>query len=209
MPYGLTTGETRMLNALRSPQRIQDFVENLRIPFSQREDRCRSPRVALAERVAFCMEGAMVAALALRLAGHRPLVLDLTTAPHDEDHVVALFRDRDKWGAISKTNHATLRYRDPIYRSVHELAASYFHEYVDLRGRKTLRSWAVADLSRFDRRGWMTSAEDVWFVPEHLADIPHRSFLAPGQARRLRRADPVEIAAGKLTTWNRSGRMVS
>lgn len=209
MPFGLTNEENRALTRLRTPHRIQDFIEALPIPLIQREDRCRSPRVALRERAAFCVEGAMLAALALRLAGHRPVLLDLTSAPHDEDHVVALFRERGRWGAISKTNHATLRYRDPLYRSVRELAASYFHEYVDARGRKTLRFWAgPVGLTRFDRRGWMTSEEDVWYVPEHLALVAHRPFLARGQHRRLRPADPVEMAAGKLTTWGRRGRVL-
>lgn len=204
MRYGLTTEEWRLFRALRTPRRIQDFVEAVPMPLGQTEDRCRSPRGVLREGAAFCVEGAMLAALALRVNGQRPLLLDLTAAPHDDDHVVALYRERGRWGAVSKTNHAVLRYRDPVYRSVRELAASYFHEYVDAAGRKTLRSWAgPVDLARFDGHGWTTSDEDVWFVPEHLADVPHQAFLSAAEARRLRPADPIERAAGALTTWQR------
>ncbi|MEK9130875.1 MAG: hypothetical protein AAB429_02035, partial [Patescibacteria group bacterium] len=131
-----------------------------------------------------------------------PLVLDLTSRRDDDDHVVALFKQGNFWGAISKTNHAVLRYREPIYKTVRELAMSYFHEYfLQNGGAKTLRSYAVADLSRFDKRGWMTAKEDVWYVPEHLFDITHTEILTRSQIARLRRADPIEIQAGDILEW--------
>lgn len=144
----------------------------------------------------------MIAAVALRLHGQRPLVLDLTSRRDDDDHVVALFRQHGCWGAISKTNHAVLRYREPVYRTVRELAMSYFHEYfLQAGGKKSLRYFASADLSRFDRRGWMTAEEDVWYVPQHLCDILHEEILTRSQIATLRPADPIEIQAGELTEW--------
>lgn len=199
-PFSLTPSEYRTLRGLRSPARVQDFLETLAFNFCSSGDTCFSPRTVLERGTAHCMEGAMLAALALRLQGRRPLILDLEAAPHDDDHVVALFLDHGKWGAISKTNHGVLRYREPIYHSVRELAASYFHEYFDASGRKTLEAYSrPVDLSRFDRRGWMTSTDDVWFIPEYLTTIPHTPLLPATQKRKLRRADPVEIAAGSIT----------
>jgi hypothetical protein len=200
--FGFTREELRVLRALRTPARIQDFLETLPINFEPQGDTCRSPRGVLRERTAHCMEGAMLAAVALRLQGRPPFVLDLTAAAHDDDHVLALFREGKAWGAISKTNHAVLRYREPVYRTIRELVLSYFHEYTDTKGGKTLRSYsAPVDLSRFDRRGWMTADGDVWYVPEHLATIPHVPLLTRSRLARLRRADALEITAGALTDW--------
>lgn len=145
----------------------------------------------------------MLAALALRVHGERPLVLDLTAAAGDQDHVVALFRRYGCWGAISKTNHAVLRYREPVYKTVRELVLSYFHEYfLQSNGKKTLRSFSrPIDLSRFDKMGWMTSEEDVWFVPEYLADVPHTLLLSRAQIASLRPAETIEREAGSIVEW--------
>lgn len=151
------------------------------------------------------MEGALFAACAFVLQGRRPLLLDLTSARGDDDHVVALFEHKDRWGAVSMTNHAVLRYREPVYRSVGELAMSYFHEYFLNDGRKTLRSYShPVDLSRFSRQSWMTDEEDLWYIVDALNDAPHVDILASGQANALRRADQIEIEAGKLTQWKQA-----
>lgn len=151
----------------------------------------------------------MLAAAALRRIGQRPLVLDLTATDDDQDHVVALFRQHGCWGAISKTNHAVLRYREPVYRTVRELAMSYFHEYfLQSNGKKTLRSFAgPVDLSRFDRRGWEMSEEEVWYIPEYLSEVPHTLILSRAQIASLRRADPVELRAGEHIEWKDGRRM--
>ncbi len=145
------------------------------------------------------MEGAMFAAAALRFHGFPPLIVDLTASKKDFDHVIAVFQIDKKWGAISKTNHAVLRYREPVYASIRELAMSYFHEYFTDDGKKTLRSYSdPVDLSRFDSCGWMTSEEEVWHIPDYLTEIPHRKILSRSQISRLRKADPIEIKAGKM-----------
>lgn len=196
-----------MLKSLKTPKRIQDFLDAMQMNFEEHGDTCGSPRRVLRERKAHCIEGAMLAALALRLQGSRPLLLDLASAHGDQDHVVALFQDHGCWGAISKTNHAVLRYRDPIYATVRELALSYFHEYFLDDGKKTLRSYSVpVDLSRFDKKGWMTDENDLWYIVHALDDAPHTQILRPGQARHLRRADKIEIEAGEIMEWKRGKR---
>ena len=194
-----TAADITLLRSLRTPAKIQDFLDTIPMNF---RDTCYSPRTVLRERKAHCMEGAMLAAVALRFAGYPPLVLDLKSVPHDDDHVVAVFQKSDCWGAISKTNHGVLRYREPIYKTVRELALSYFHEYFLDDGSKTLRSYSrPVDLSRFDARGWMTYEEDVEYVPEYVDSVLHFEILTPGQIKRLRRADIIERKMGKMREW--------
>ncbi len=193
-----TKEELRVYRKLNTPQKIQDFLNELRINFEERGDTCLSPRMVLRERKAHCVEGAVFAAVALRLQGAKPLVLDLESTKKDYDHVVAVFKTNGCWGAISKTNHAVLRYREPVYKTIRELVMSYFHEYFTDDGKKTLRKYALADLSRFDRMNWMNSDEEVWFIPEYLANVKHKEILNLKQIRGLRKADEIEIGAGKL-----------
>lgn len=198
----LTRDEVKLLRSLSTPAKIQDFVNALPYNTVAGNDTCMSPREVMRNRKAQCVEGAMFAALALRVHGHRPRILDLWAAEPDADHVVAVFQIDGYWGAISKTNHAVLRYREPVYKTLRELALSYFHEYFLHDGKKTLRKFShPVDLSRFDRFGWMTSPEPVWYVPEYLVDVRHTPILTKGQIARLRKADAVEIAAGKIVEW--------
>lgn len=202
--HGLTPHELRILRPLKTPQKIQDFLDTLPINFERKGETCMSPRRVLQERTAHCMEGAMLAALALRLIGHKPLVLDLKVTGNDFDHVVTPFQRRGHWGAISKTNHGTLRYRDPIYKSVRELVMSYFHEYTEPDGRKVLRSYSrPVDLSRFDAQGWMTDEEDIFYVPEYLDEVRHYNILLPSQVPLLRRGDAVERKLGSMLEWEK------
>src|ERR1043166_4610055 len=129
---GLSAAEFRVLQRLRTPEKIQDFLNALPANFEPHGDTCLSVREVLKRRRAHCIEGAFLAACALWINGEPPLLLDLK-ATRDYDHVVALFRRGGCWGAISKTNHLPLRYRDPVYRTLRELAMSYFHEYANKR----------------------------------------------------------------------------
>lgn len=192
--FGFSGKELRMLKGLDTPRKIQDFIDGLEPNYDKGKDTCMSPRAVLRKRKAHCVEAAMLAAAALRVNGQKPLVLDMTTSGCDEDHVVAVFRRGGHWGAVSKSNHAILRYRDPIFRDIRELVMSYFNEYFMHDGRKTLRSYSMpVDLSRFDRISWMTSDRDVWEVPNYLADVRHINILSSSQLRSLRKADPIEV----------------
>lgn len=202
-----TAAEKKLLRSLSTPAKIQDYLNSIPINLVDGNDTCMSPRVVMREGKAQCMEGAMLAAAAFRFHGQRPLILDLTAANEDCDHVVAVFKQHGCWGATSKTNHAVLRYREPIYRTVRELALSYFHEYFKDNGKKTLRSYSLpVDLSRFDKDNWETSEEPVWQVPEHLVTVRHFPLLTKAQIRTLRSADRIEIEAGKLVDYPQPGR---
>src|ERR1044071_9842323 len=149
-----TPAELRQLRALKTPAGIQRFLDE--IPYHL-AGTAWSPRKVLHEKTAHCLEGAIFAAAALRVLGFPPLLLDLE-ADQDTDHVLALFKIHGHWGAIAKSNFSGCRYREPVYRTLRELALSYFHTYFNLRGERTLRRYSrPVDLARFDRRGWMTA----------------------------------------------------
>jgi hypothetical protein len=199
--FGYTKSETKLFRRLNSPKKIQDYVNSLRFNFEENGDTCMSPREVLKNKKANCIEGAILAAAVLEFHGARPLVLDLrsTKKPYDDDHVVAVFKQSGCFGAISKTNHAVLRYREPIYETVRELALSYFHEYFLNSGRKTLREYSdLFDLSHFDNLNWRTTDKSLLRISFYLDKIKHRKILSPKQIKNLRPADKVEIEAGKI-----------
>ena len=138
--FGLTAKELRTLKALKTPAKIQRFIDELQYQYA---DTAGSPRRVLRERKGHCLEGALLAAAALRLHGHPPLIMDLETV-RDDDHVIALYRERGLWGGIAKSNYAGLRFRAPVYRTLRELALSYFEDYYNPRGERTLRALLAA-----------------------------------------------------------------
>jgi len=195
--YGLDGGEMRALKALKTPEKIQRFLDS-EIAYNKelQGETIRSPRRVLRDKLAHCLEGALLAAAALRVQGFPPLLLDLE-AVHDDDHVLAVFRQQGHWGAIAKSNYSGLRFREPVYRSLRELAMSYFEHYFNAAREKTLRNYSrPVNLARFDRIGWMTAEADLWPICEHLARIPHVALLRSGAGRRLARVDDRLFAAG-------------
>jgi hypothetical protein len=191
--------ELRILRRLKAPHLIQRFLEDL--PYHHANS-AWSPRVVLREKSAHCFEGAVFAAAALRVNGFKPLIWDLEGI-RDTDHVLAVYQRDRYWGAIGKSNFAGLRFREPVYRSLRELAMSYFDNYYNLLGERTLRGFSrPVDLSRFDRLNWMTTEKPVWFIAEHLCDIPHTPVLSDAQVKRLTRLDKRGHAAG-LTGYSK------
>ena len=196
--------EIKLFIRLNSPAKIQDYLNSIKFNFEKRGDTCYSPRFVLKNKIAHCMEGAMFAAAALEFIGYKPLVMDLRAVEHDFDHVVALFTEGGYWGAISKTNHAVLRYREPVYKTIRELAMSYFHEYFDNKGRKNLREYSrPLNLNRFNYLDWHTTEKNLFQIPEYLDSIKHYKILNKQQIRNLRKADKIEIEAGKIVDWKK------
>ena len=198
---GLTPAEWRQLKKLKTPSKIQDLLSSLKFNLEKRGQTHRSVRGVLNKGEAHCFEGALLAAAALWIQGCKPLLLDLKVAYPDFDHVVALFKEDGLWGAISKTNHPVLRYRDPVYKSVRELAMSYHHEYFLRDGQKTLRSFSKPfDLSKHGL-DWLTTTENLAELAYTLDQSPHTSILTPKQVRRLRKAEAIEIKASDIAEW--------
>lgn len=202
----LTRSERRLFSRLSTPQKIQDYLDTLPINFEASGETYMSPRRAIRAKTAHCFEGALFAAAALAYHRHQPLLMDFHTTSADEDHVVALFRVHGLWGAISKTNHAILRYRDPLYRTPRELAMSYFHEYLEWDGRKSLRTYSSPfDLSQYAPEKWMTAGEELQWLVDALDDSRHFPIVPKKNTRMLRRAAPVELRAMKVVEWSRRG----
>ena len=184
--FGFTPKEVRKLRSLKTPYGIQTFLDDM--PYHL-EDTAWSPRKVLNERSSHCLEGAIFAAAALRVNGYPPLLLDFE-ADHDTDHVIAVFREQGCWGAVAKSNYTGCRWREPIYRTLRELALSYFNSYFNLRRERTLRRYSgPVDLKRFDRQNWMTTDKPVWFIVDRLFEIKHYPLLSKAQEKRLHRVD--------------------
>lgn len=197
---GLPLAQAKRLAGLTTPRKIQDFLAKLPQNFEPDGDTARSVQAALAANCAHCIEGAMIAAFALWLQGHPPLLIDLS-AHRDMDHVIAPFQVNGRWGAISKTNYVCLRWRDPIYRSVRELVMSYFHEYA--KGpRKTLRSYSKPyDLRQLPTSQWVSQTEHCWEVADRITAARHYAIVTEAQAKSLRPRDPVEVASDRVTAF--------
>ena len=196
---GFNARERRVFARLRTPEHIQRFLEeDLGYNKEKQGFTCYSPRLVLRHQMAHCLEGALFAAAALRAQGFPPLLVDLE-AVRDDDHVLAVFRQRGHWGAIAKSNFAGLRFREPVYRTLRELVMSYFEHYFNLAGEKTLRHYSrPVNLARFDHRHWMIAEDGVWFIPHYLGHIRHTPLLTPAAARHLTRVDARLMAAGKV-----------
>jgi len=207
----LNNSELKILKILNTPAKIQDFLDKIPINFEDdgKGETCMSPLSVLRNKKAHCIEAAFLAALAIRInniGNGKALVVDMRATKNDFDHVIAVFQDNKskKWGAISKSNHAVLRYREPVYRDIRELVMSYFHEYTDDNGKKTLREYSEPlDLSVFDDTDWITTKDNLWFMHDYLDSVKHHAILEKGQHRKLRLADGMERMIGKITEWKK------
>jgi hypothetical protein len=199
---GLNAREFAILERLDSPAKIQAFVSAIPINHEIGGETVLSVREVLRQRRAHCIEGAMLAAAALWVQGEPPLLMHLDCDVSDYPHVIALFRRHGAWGAISKTNGAPLRYRDPIYRTLRELALSYFHEYSNRRGHKTLRSYSASfDMRRIDPAKWVTSAKSCWDTHDRLVELRHFALISKRQEKLLAKRDRFERKASKMVEY--------
>ncbi|SRR6266540_1599634 len=196
--YGLTASEMRLLRRLSTPDRVQAWLDAVPYNTEPHGDTLRSPRRVIRDGTAHCAEAAFFAAAAFRVNGRPPLVLDLE-ADNDDDHVLAVYRDRGLWGAVALSKFSGLRFRAPVYRTTRELVMSYFDDYFNWDGDRTLRAFSrPLSLARFDPIGWMTAEEDLWPIVEWLAVVKHTRLVTAAVARRLPRVDTRSYGAGVL-----------
>ena len=196
--------EIALIKKLNTPAKVQDFLNSLRFNFEEDGvQTLKSPIRVLREKNAHCMEGALLGAYILSLHSYKPLILHLKTTKHDFDHIITLFKEDNLWGALSKTNHGVLRYREPIYKNIRELVMSYFHEYFLDNGKKTLRQYSKPlDLNIFEK-GWETEEGDLWGIDEELDKIRHYDIAPKKIFKKLRLADKIECEIGKNVEWNK------
>lgn len=202
----LTPAERRLFASLRRPEDIQRYLDRLPLNFEDAGDTYYSPRLVLRHKTAHCFEGALLAAAILGSHGEPALLMDFQTLESDTDHVVALFKRRGLWGALSKTNHSVLRYRDPVYRTPRELAMSYFHEYFDAHGTKSLRAYSAPfNLARFDTARWLVSAEKLDWLATALDQSRHYPSVSHNILASLTKVSPVIHEASRTIEWKAQG----
>ncbi len=202
----LTAAERTLLTRQSDPVRLQAFINAIPINHELGGDTCYTVRQVLRQRRAHCIEAALVAACALWLNGEPPLVFDMR-AEGDWDHVVALFRRGGLWGAVAKSNHVALRGRDPVYRTLRELALSYFHEYHNERGEKTLREYSCAlDLRTLDPLAWVSGEDGAWEAERRLDLVRHYRLIPASQRRYLTPIDAMAWRAKRLVEYPRPRR---
>ena len=198
-----TKKEIILIQKLNTPAKAQDFLNSLSFNFEKDGETLKSPILTLRAQRAHCLEGALLGAYILSLHGFMPHILHLKATREDFDHVIAPFKIRGLWGALSKTNHAVLRYREPIYKNIHELVMSYFHEYFLDNGEKTLRQYSkLLNLNIF-KKNWAVMKGDLWFIDKKLDKIKHYDIMPKAHIKKLRKADKVEIKAGKMIEWKK------
>ncbi len=192
-----TEEELDFIRRLNFPYKIQEFLDD--IPYNT-DNKTRSPRRVMKDERAHCFEGAHCAASALRFHGYGCRILDMhAERERDDDHVIALFKRDGCFGAVAKSNFAGLRFREPIYKSLRELVMSYFNDYFNLKGERTLRSYSLpVDLRRFDDVGWMTTEKDLGFIGDFLDSVVHKTLLTPQQIGMLNRVDKRTYDSGLL-----------
>lgn len=198
----LTKPELDVLKSLDTPYKIQKFLDSIPFNYEEKGETCMSPRRVLRERKANCIEGAMLAGVALMIHGEKPLVLNLKVSKNDYDHIITLYKRNGYWGAISKTNHSVLRFRDPVYKTLRELVLSYFHEYFLIaNGEKTLKGYSKPiNLKRFGVK-WITSEEDLWGIAEHIFDMKHEMIIPKENEKFITRASDIEIKGASIKEW--------
>jgi hypothetical protein len=192
----LTSSEQKLLDGLNSPIKIQSYIN--KIPYSA-DEFYRCPLRVLREQKAHCFDGALLAAMALRRIGHPPLILELIPNRHDDDHILALFKQSDHWGAVAQSNFTGLRYREPVYRSLRELVMSYFEDFFNSAGEKTLVGYrGPINLKVFDQLDWMTSDTGLEKLSTDMDRYCIHPVISSEMAASLARVDERRLRAGLL-----------
>lgn len=192
----LNESERQVLDRLTSPIKIQHFLDDLTY---SADDFYRCPLRVFRDCLAHCFDGALFAAAALRRLDHPSLILDMLPNDRDDDHLLALYQYKGHWGAVSKSNFVGLRFREPIYRTLRELVMTYFEQYYNVDGEKTLRGYTIPlNLRPFDKWNWMVQDDPLERIAERLDGLRKMNLLLPGMSENLSKIDDRSYKAGML-----------
>jgi len=196
--FDFSEEECKILSRLDKPKKIQDFLDKIKYNLEEDGETCFSPRKVLKECKANCIEGALFAAAVLRFHGYKPMIIDLVSV-RDEDHIIAVFKEDEHWGAIAKSKFTGLSFREPIHKTIRELVLSYFEGYFNYDCEKTLRGYSLpVNLEKFDKLNWMTSEENLFFFEGYLNKVKHKKLITNKMIRNLRKVTPMMEEAGEL-----------
>jgi len=194
--FHLTPNEKELLNGLDHPVKIQDFLNT--IPYSD-DDFYRCPLRVLRDRKAHCFDGALFAAMGLRRLGYLPLILELIPNARDDDHLLAVFKIKAHWGAMAQSNFTGLRYREPVYRNLRELVMSYFDDFFNSAGEKTLVGYRrPINLKVFDHLDWLSSDAGLAMLSDGMDRYQVFPIITKEMAAKLSHADERSLRAGLL-----------
>ncbi len=199
---GFTKKEIALIQNLNTPAKVQGFLNALPFNFEEKGETLKSPLFALRAKKAHCFEGALLGAYILSRHGFTPYLIHLQAKKEDYDHVITPFKIGRFLGALSKTNHAVLRYREPIYKNIRELGMSYFHEYFLNNGEKTFRKYSELLNLNTLKKNWISADKDLWWLDKKLDKIKHYNIIPTYYLKKLRKADKIEIEAGKIVEWS-------
>ena len=203
--------KNQVIKKLNTPSKVQDFLDKIPFNFEEKEETYRSPIRTLQEKKAHCFEGAVFACFCLQQLGIENYLMDLKVRDlkKDSDHTLCIFRINKFWGAISKTNHSVLRWRDPIYKTSRELALSFFHEYFLDNGEKTLLSFSKPfDIFKKFGTSWVEKEEDLDEIAKTLDKSPHINFVPKENLKFIRPAGKTEIKGAAITEWQKNKKVV-
>ncbi len=195
--------EQKFFLQLTTPAKVQDYLNTIPQNFEYKGETCHSPLSVVKYKTAHCMEGALLSTYILALHGIDSKLVHLQATRPDDDHVITIFKQGKYLGALSKTNHGVLRYREPIYRSLRELIMSYFHEYFLPNGQKTLYAYSVGMSPFIKGYSWITSINDLWVLDHALDTVRHINVINKNELKQCRKADTLEIQMGTLTQWKK------
>jgi hypothetical protein len=193
--------ELTFLEGMNEPIKIQSFLNS--IDYNP-DPVCRSPRWVIKKGSSHCFEGALFAAACLQQIGYKPLLVDLK-AFNDDDHVIAVYKNEGLWGAIAKSNFTTLRFREPVYRSIRELAMSYYDFYFNVLGVLSLRSYSLPlNLTRYNKMEWTTTDADLEFIGDKLEKVRHFPVISDKIIPHLHKVDS-KLLEASLIGSNKDG----
>lgn len=174
--------------AIKNPFQVQALLDEM--PYVG-EERNRSPLQVMQDRQCHCLDGGLLGALMLNLIGFPPRIIDLVPQPNtDDDHVLAIYQMDGFYGAVAKSNFSGLRFREPVYRTLRELAMSYFEVFFNIEGEKTLRAYTrPLNLMTFDRFNWSIHEQGVSVITRKLYALKPIPLIHAQQAARLSKMD--------------------
>lgn len=198
----VSSAEKKVFSSLTTPFKIQDYLDSIPFNHEKHGETCMSPTRVLRENKAHCIEGALLAGVALWLQKRDPLIVNLKVREDDYDHIIVLYKEHGYYGALSKTNHNVLRFRDPVYKTVRELVMSYFHEYFLVsNGEKTLIGYTKPiNIKRFGTK-WIGRQDDLWDIAEKIYDAPIIEIVPKENKKYIRNASVTERKSADIEEW--------
>lgn len=174
--------ERALVARLRTPYAVERWLRVLPYNFERGGETLRSFRRVVRDQTAHCLEAALFAAAVLEPHGHPPWLMSLESQDL-LDHVIFVFRENGRYGAVGRSRDPGLHGRKPVFPTLRSLALSYRDPFVDKTGR--LVGFARADLRELGAYDWRFSERNVWKVERWLIDYPHQKVrMREGRYRK-------------------------